>query len=223
MFRSALTILVTFVILAASPSYAQTPRNLNEIPAYPGSQIDYLLLEQEQNNFDDSTTGMKGLLAKGLNAVSTTATPDEVFKWYVTQLKAVAETGNGYDPGLLKPGSSSPVQYSLAYYEPEDFENQYDHDKVIYDGQWVQTTISSRARSTNGKILRYARFIWELVNTDGSRSEIDLTIDDAGFDYENKKYTPRTSIVSTYMNFTADAGSDESGEGDDSEEDTSED
>jgi len=114
-FRSALTILVTFVILAASPSYAQTPRNLNEIPAYPGSQIDYLLLEQEQNNFDDSTTGMKGLLAKGLNAVSTTATPDEVFKWYVTQLKAVAETGNGYDPGLLKPGSSSPVQYSLAY------------------------------------------------------------------------------------------------------------
>ena len=223
MIRTALTALILSTLLLPGVSCAQTPRNLNEVPVFPGSKVDYAILEQEQNNFDDSTTGMKGLLAKGLNAASTPSTPDAVFKWYASQLKAVVETGDGYDPGLLKPGSSSPVQYSLSYYEPEDFENQYEHDKVIYDGKWVQSSIASRPRSSNGKVLRYARFIWEMVNTDGSRSEIDLTIDDASFDYEKKIYSPRTSIVSTFMNFTANAETTEDGEGDDTEEDTSED
>jgi hypothetical protein len=185
---------------------AQAPRSPEEIKDFPGSVVDTALLSREKEAFDDSTTGMPGLLHKSLKVLSVSAPVDEVFRWYEKQLKAVENTGGGYDPAIAASGKTSPVQYDISYYEEEDFQNQYERDLLIVDGQWVKNSLAGRKREKNGRIVKNVRFVWEFMTSDGGRTEIDITIDDESLDLQKKSYQQKTSIMISCYTFSSETG-----------------
>jgi hypothetical protein len=207
--KLSVKLFVCLMLLASSVS-AQAPRLLKDVPLFPDSAIDAKIQEAEKVLFDETTAETRGLKNGEIKTLVTSATPEEVCRWYIEQLKAVEDTGAGFDPEIVENGATSPVQYNLDYYEDQAFENQYEHDTLIYNGEWVKSSLQGRPKSANGKILSNGTFIWEFKNADAGRSEFCLVIDDISFDFYNKTYRPQTKIAISLLEFLEDgAESDE--------------
>ncbi len=200
-----------FVLLGVCISgvWAQAPRTMRAVPVFPGAAVDAVIQAQDRQLFDETTCEMAGLTRRELKVLVTTAAPDEVTRWYIGQLKAQSSTSEGFDPEILMNGGTSPVQYDLNYYQPEDFENQYERDLLIRDGKWVKKSLMHRARSADGSILSDAAFIWEFINANDGRSEFCLNVEDISFDFEKKRYSQKTKITIQFLEF-AEEGVDES-------------
>jgi len=199
----ALSIFLAALTVWPSVLVADAPRTIQQVPSYPGSRADATLLERERRIFEEGLTGNEGLRSKAIQVMTVAAEPSAVIRWYADRLKAREEDGAGFNPAILLKGGTSPVQYSLGYYEKDDLENQYERDLLIRDGAWVTSSLKGRQRTADGRILRYGRFIWEFMNQAGGRSELTLTVDDASFDLEKKTYALKTSITVLFQEFDA--------------------
>ncbi|PKL50633.1 MAG: hypothetical protein CVV42_02595 [Candidatus Riflebacteria bacterium HGW-Riflebacteria-2] len=196
---SVFSVCFFLMMFMSSAIYAQGPRSIDAIGIFPGSTIDSALLAEEQKLFDESSKEIEDLQNKALKVFVTSASPDEVCQWYITHLKAVEDEGEGYDLESCRDGVTSPVQYSLEYFESSDFEQQYEHDTLIYDGKWVESCLAGRAKSANGKMLKGINFYWEYINEDDGRVTLDVSVMDRSFDFEKKAFKPCTSISISFI------------------------
>jgi len=187
------TLITVFIMLVFSFStlIAQPPATIDAIEVFPGSKADPEMLKYEKEVFDQIYSEDTTIKAKGIKVLSTEAPVDEVVNWFTKKLNAV-------DSELSGPGV---VNYNVDYYDDDEFEMQYEKDTLIYDGQWVKKSISDRKRSPNGKVMMSAGYMWEIISEDDERSEFTISVDDASFDYENKKYKQKTSIKITFCHF----------------------
>ena len=80
--------------------------------------------------------------------------------WYVSVKNGASCTANA---------GTSPVRYSVGYYEKDGLENQYERNLRIRDGAWVTSSLKKRQRTVDGRVLRYGRFLWEFINPAGGR------------------------------------------------------
>ncbi|OQB50055.1 MAG: hypothetical protein BWY02_00864 [bacterium ADurb.Bin157] len=177
-------ILITvFIMLVFSFSIltAQNPTTFNAIEVFPGAKIDPEKSKYEKELFDEIYSDSATIKDKDIKVFVTDAPVDEVAGWFNKKLKA--------------------VDYNADYYDDNEFEMQYERDTLIYDGQWVKKSISDRKKSSNGKVMMSANYMWEITNEDDERSEFTIFVDDASFDYENKKYKQKTSIKITFCHF----------------------
>lgn len=199
----ALSILLAALTVWPAALRADAPRTIRQVPSYPGSRVDPALQERERQTFEEGLTGNEGLRSKAIQVMTVAAEPGAVIRWYIDRLGAREEDGAGFDPAILMKGGTSPVQYSVGYYEKDDLENQYEQDLLIRDGAWITSSLKKRQRTADGRIPRYGRFIWEFINPAGGRSELTLTVDDASFDLERKAYSLKTSITVLFQEFDA--------------------
>ncbi|HOZ22879.1 MAG TPA: hypothetical protein PLO28_13910 [bacterium] len=200
--KRSLAMVLTLLGVWTCSVYAQAPRTMKAVPLFPGATVDAVILAQDKQLFDETTSEMSGLANRELKVLVTTAPPDEVVRWYVAKLKAEANNGEGFDPEILAQGGTSPVQYDPSYYRPEDFENQYERDLLIRDGEWVKKSLINRARSADGRILSDAVFIWEFINANDGRSEFSLSVEDISFDFEHKRYAQKSKITIQFLEFS---------------------
>jgi len=198
----ALPVLFTcFFLMLFLPSaiYAQGPLSIDAIGIFPGATIDSTLLAEEQKIFDETSKEIEDLQSKALKVFVTTAVPDQVCEWYIDSLKAVKSEDALYDFTDCVNGVTSPVAYNLQYYESSDFEQQYEHDTMIYDGKWVESCLAARAKSADGRVLKSGYFSWEYISEYDGRVSLDVSVQDVSFDFEKKAYKPRTSIVISFV------------------------
>jgi len=196
---SVLFVCIWLVMLMTSAIYAQAPLSLDAIGIFPGSTIDSALMAEEQKLFDETSKEIEDLQSKELRVFVTTASPDKVCEWYIASLKAVRSEDAPYDFTDCVNGVTSPVAYNLQYYESSDFEQQYEHDTMIYDGKWVESCLAARAKSADGKVLKGGSFFWEYISEDDGRVSLDVSVQDISFDFENRIYKPLTSISISFI------------------------
>jgi len=196
---SVFSVCALLLMLMTSVIYAQGPLSIDAIGIFPGATIDSALLAEEQKIFDETSKEIEDLQSKALKVFVTTASPDQVCEWYLANLKAVKSEDALYDFADCVNGVTSPVQYSLEYYESSDFEQQYEHDTMIYDGKWVESCLAARAKSSDGKVLKGGSFSWEYISEDDGRVSLNVSVQDASFDFEKRVYKPLTSIVIRFV------------------------
>lgn len=114
-------------------------------------------------------TGNEGLRSKAIQVMTEAAELGEVIRWYADRLGAREEDGACFDTAILMKGGTSPVRYSVGYYEKDGLENQYERNLRIRDGAWVTSSLKKRQRTVDGRVLRYGRFLWEFINPAGGR------------------------------------------------------
>ncbi len=196
---SVLAVCFFLVMLSAAAVCAQAPLSIDAIGIFPGATIDSALLAEEQKLFDETSKEIEDLQSKELRVFVTTASPDQVCEWYIASLKPVKSEDSLYDFADCVNGVTSPVQYSLEYYEGSDFEQQYEHETMIYDGKWVESCLGTRAKSADGKILKGGSFFWEYISEDDGRVSLDVSVRDISFDFEKRVYKPLTLISISFI------------------------
>lgn len=179
------------LVFSFSTLIAQPPTTIDAIEVFPGSKADPEMLKYEKELFEQIYSEDTTIKAKDIKVFSNDAPVDEVVSWFTKKLNAV-------DSELSGPGV---VNCNFDYYDDDEFEMQYEKDTLIYDGQWVKKSISNRKKAPNGKVMMSGNYMWEILNEDGERSEFTISVEDASFDYANKKYKQKTLIKINFCHF----------------------
>lgn len=85
--------------------------------------------------------------------------------------------------------------YEVQYYTELDFEDQYEYDTMIYDGQWVKSCLEGRENWDDEGWVLSAWTEWEVFMDNGSIAHFGINVEDNSFDRVNKSFTNKTRIM----------------------------
>ncbi|HDP94509.1 MAG TPA: hypothetical protein ENN40_04005 [Candidatus Aminicenantes bacterium] len=170
---------------------ADIPRKISDIPTYADAKRDTAAeaeYKAQMEGEEDSESGRSEII----RIYSVASAPEPVARFYIKQLKASAGM-----PEITEepaPGTVIAPWYELEFYRPQDFENQYEYDTLIYDGKWVKSCLENREPWSPGQWLGQANLMWEVYTADSERKEYLVGIEDMSVDNQNHTFIPRTRI-----------------------------
>ena len=166
-FNDFLRLAAVLILVAVSPLSAQ---RLAPPPPFPGAAPDSAAAEE----LGDPGQGQE------IRAYSTTASIEEVFRYYKSQLSATPTPDNPVDPSNLRNGSSTPAFFDLSFYDS-------------LPAQQATAMKSKRKPYDNGKWIQNASFNWAIKEGTNKFTSHSIQLEDRSFDEEG--YAPKTVIV----------------------------
>ena len=168
------------------------PLSGEEIPVYPGAVRDQRAEEEIRKEYAEY--GIYGSWSSDTIKVYTVnAIIDEVCRYYIEQLGA--EPGlSDENPYSLSAGEVFAPRYELYFYDEGIFEDQYEFDTLISDGQWVASAFTQRPQWEKGSWLNGVLFEWNAGLDDGQVAQYLVYLEDMGFDSLAQKDFRSTQI-----------------------------
>lgn len=205
MISKRMTALIFILLLVSVTGYAAgAPGNQGEIPLISGAVQDKNFENQLQQQFANELVD-NSLQDQTVKGYAINAAIEEVLLFYVQKLGAKEGMPQTDYRAVLKPGQVSPVWFEKEYYEQSDFTDQKEYDTLIYPGKWVLATLQSNRRAENGKWVKVVHFGWCKKETNEGFTQFSVFLDDAGFDFETRKYRVKTTIMITSQTFKSEA------------------
>ncbi|MBI4726171.1 hypothetical protein HY768_02930 [candidate division TA06 bacterium] len=179
---------------------AQVPKSEKEIPVFPGAVRDTdkeSALKSEQGG-EISPNVRSGVL----KVYKTSASPEEVFRFYLQKIGA-KEGAPDIDPRGLERGAISPVVHRIDYYTDEDFDDaNYEPEGCFsgsgltqHTGTWMkQSLMKNRKPRAPGKWIEAGWISWYQKESNNDLTTFYINIMDESLVLAPKKYATATSI-----------------------------
>jgi hypothetical protein len=163
--RAILSVILS--VLAVCLLSAEPPKTVSQIPAYPGAT---LVSEQQAPTKEELASGKPVFIFRLERVSSSTASVDEIAKFYAGKLGAVIEQEGGADPSELAPGQVSTVGSAVEYWDLDSIDQSTDEVKAAFAARPHLPQAESWAR--------VAEFSWAFKNTEKDPYSFTLTISD---------------------------------------------
>lgn len=175
------------VVMFVSSVTAQVPKSEKEIPVYPGAVRD---ADKESAAKSEMAGEPDQSIRSGvLKVYVTSASAEEVFKFYIQKIRA-KEGALEIDPRGLERGAVSQPVYEISYYTDQDF-----GDTDGYSGAWKKESLQkNRKPYTPGKWITGGYLNWYKKEVNGDLTTFYINIDDESFDDPSKRNKTATSI-----------------------------
>jgi hypothetical protein len=193
---SVIVFLTTVVVLNTRFVFsAQIPKSEKEIPIFAGAtrelQTEKERKEQMGWEYDQS------LRSATLKVYTTSASPEEVFGFYLQSIGGKAGSYDG-NPMEIAPGNTTPVYYELEYYTDRDFDDamyDFDYGENKHLGKWRKDILTKNRKPYQaGLWIKHVLFEWWKKETDNDLTTFYLNISDNSFDVVPNQYKPTTEI-----------------------------
>lgn len=183
--------LIWFTITCSSAFGQTIPKTAQDIPVFPGAEINMAEQQQALNDFKQIYEGQP-IRDYSISVYSIGTDPNEICRYYIEKLGAV-EGFPEYDDGL-----NTEPWYEMSYFPANYFEDQWERDTKIWDGKWFTTAVMKREQWETGKWVQGAYFEWTVLQRNGdlARFSIDIS-DDNSFDTRAKTVEDKTLIAIT--------------------------
>lgn len=206
--KKMMTLILSLLILGVTGYAAGAPGNQGEIPLMSGAVQDKAFEEELQQQFTGEFVD-GSLRNESVKGYAVKANIEDVVLFYVQKLGAREDMPQTDYREVLKPGQVSAVWFEKQYYEPSEFTDQKEYDTVIYPGKWVLATLQSNRKAENGQWVKSVNFGWCKKEANSDFTQFNVVLDDAGFDFEIRKYQVKTSISIITQTFKSETAMEE--------------
>ncbi len=188
--RRVVWTLILLLVFSSTVLAAELPTRLKDIPIYPGAVRDPEL----ETEYLDYTWVSEDVVFREVRAYRIDGFIDDVARFYLDRFQP--ELGwPEEDPYFLDEGESLGPWYEPDFYSPSIFEDQYDHDTLIYDGKWVRKAFAERPMWEENKWLAQVWIEWAMVNEDYELIDVSIMITDEGYDGNQRIDFKSTRLV----------------------------
>lgn len=190
---SRLSFFITSIILCLfinNAAKSQTiPASIQEIPVFLGAVPNILGQEQALLDLQDVLIEQPVYAVKA-SVYTINTIPDEICRFYIKRLNAV----EGLQ--IEEEGEHTRPWYELNFFPESWYENQYERNTKIWDGDWFKTALAKRKQWTPGNWLQQAYFEWTIVLDNGDVKRLSIEIlDDDSFDTRSKIVSDQSLIT----------------------------
>lgn len=183
--------LIWCTIICSSAFGQKIPKTAQDIPVFPGAEINITEQQQALKDFKEIYEGQP-IRDYSISVYSIRTDPNVICRYYIEKLGAT-EGFPEYNNGL-----NTKPWYEIGYFPENYFEDQWDYDTKIWDGVWFTTAVAKREQWEPGKWVQGAYFEWTVLQRNGdlARFSIDIS-DDNSFDTRAKTIEDKTLIAIT--------------------------
>jgi hypothetical protein len=184
-----LVLMLCFTAIYSATIGQNIPKTAQDIPIFPKAKINIEEQQQALKDFKEIYEGAP-IQEYSISLYSVRTEIYEVCRFYIEKLGAT-EGFPEYDDGM-----NTKPWYEVSYFPDNYFEDQWEYDTKIWDGNWFKTAVEKRKQWEPGKWVQGAYFEWTVLQRDGNLAHFSIDIsDDNSFDTRAKTAEDKTLIA----------------------------